>query len=331
MKSTATSNKLNDTNSIYFYDYHPARADLHEEVIKGMTSFPKAIAPKFFYDKKGSQLFDAICKTPEYYPTRTEMMILEKNIEEIAKYIGEDCLLIEPGSGSSQKVRLMLNAINPKAYVPMDISKDYLRLAAEDIATEYPWLEVHAACVDYTRPFPLPPCHEHARKVAFFPGSSIGNFDPEHAVDFLKNLVQVLQPGGGLLIGVDLKKDKETLHAAYNDDGGVTAAFNQNLLARISNELDADFDLEKFHHHAFYNEQLGRVEMHLVSKENHTVSIGEHDFEFKEKESIHTESSYKYTISEFQTLAEKAGFTPKQVWTDAKHLFSVHYFEIQQS
>ncbi len=328
MTTTSIHRKEDNTSSIYFYDYHPEPVDFHKEVINGMASSPRVLAPKFFYDEKGSQLFDAICETLEYYPTRTELSILEQNIDEIAEYIGEDCLLIEPGSGSSQKVRLILDTINPIAYMPMDISKDYLRLAAEDVASGYPWLEVHAACVDYTRDFSLPPCHQHARKVAFFPGSSIGNFEPEQAITFLRHLSRILQAGGGLLIGVDLKKDIDTLNAAYNDNAGMTAAFNQNLLTRISNELNADFDVEKFHHHAFYNKKLGRIEMHLVSNEEHTVSIDQHRFKFKKNESIHTESSYKYTVDEFQMLAEKAGFKSIKAWTDADDLFSVHYFEM---
>lgn len=319
---------LSEKNSIQFYDYHPPEADLLEEVIQGMNNSPRSIAPKFFYDEKGSELFDAICETSDYYPTRTELKILEQNLDEIVEHVGDNCLLIEPGSGSSQKVRVMLEAVKPTAYMPMDISKDYLKLAAEDVASEYPWLDVHAACVDYTSPFPLPPCHEKARKVAFFPGSSIGNFDPEHAVEFLTNLATILESDGGLLIGVDLKKDKDILHAAYNDNDGVTAAFNENLLTRMSDELNATFDTKKFHHHAFYNEQLGRIEMHLVSDETHTVTIGEHQFEFRKDESIHTESSYKYTIDEFQKLAKKAGFHAKNVWTDSDDLFSVHYFEV---
>ena len=328
MTTTATNSNLDENNSIQFYDYHPAQADLLDEVLEGMASSPRSIAPKFFYDEKGSQLFDAICETSEYYPTRTEIKILEQNLDEIVEHVGDDCLLIEPGSGSSQKVRVMLEAVNPKAYMPLDISKDYLKIAASDVASEYPWLEVHAACVDYTSPFHLPPCHEKSRKVAFFPGSSIGNFDPEQAIEFLSHLANMLESDGGLLIGVDLKKDKDILHAAYNDNDGITAAFNENLLARISGELEADFDLQKFHHKAFYNEQLGRIEMHLVSDETHTVSIGEHDFEFKKNESIHTESSYKYTIDEFQALAKKAGFNSVNVWTDTNNLFSVHYFEV---
>ena len=331
MTYTSINNQQGDSNRIYFYDYHPAQANFQNEVIKGLYGSPRTLSPKFFYNEKGSQLFDEICETNEYYPTKTEISILEQNVAEIAEHLGDECLLIEPGSGSSQKVRVMLEAINPKAYMPMDISKDYLCSAAGDVAAEYPWLEVHAACVDYTSPFPLPSCHEGARKVAFFPGSSIGNFDPEHAVLFLENLANVLGENGGLLIGVDLKKDPDILNAAYNDNAGVTAAFNQNLLTRISNELEADIDVDNFRHHAFYNEKLGRIEMHLVSNEEHTVSINGHDFKFKKDESIHTESSYKYTVDEFQALARKAGFNSVNVWTDENSLFSVHYFELHNS
>jgi len=327
MTSQSTQTKTS-SNSIRFYDYHPEQANFHQEVVAGLNTLPKSIAPKFFYDEKGSQLFDAICDTQEYYPTRTEMAILEKYSSQIGNHIGEDCLLIEPGSGSSQKVRILLDTINPKAYMPLDISKDYLRLAAENVADEFPWLEVHAACVDYTSPFPLPPFARQGRKVAFFPGSSIGNFDPEHAIDFLQHLASMLNYDGGLLIGVDLKKDVEILNAAYNDNLGATAAFNQNLLTRMVDELGANFDLSKYHHHAFYNQQLGRIEMHLVSNETHTVTIGDNNFVINKDETIHTESSYKYTIEEFQALASKAGFNAVDVWTDAQQLFSVHYFEV---
>ena len=328
MTSISVKRAKKKNNSIHFYDYHPQQASFVDEVIHGLQQRPRKLEPKFFYDEKGSQLFDAICETEEYYPTKTEMMILKNNIEEIAQYIGEECLLIEPGSGSSQKVRIMLDEVNPRAYMPLDISRDYLSFAAGDVAEEFPWLEVHAACVDYTSPFPLPSCHEDARKVAFFPGSSIGNFDPEEAVTFLKNLAQLIDINGGLLIGVDLKKDTEILNAAYNDGAGITAAFNRNLLTRISSELGADIDVEKFDHHAFYNEKMGRIEMHLVCNKDHTLSIDGHDFEFKKDESIHTESSYKYTIREFRELARQAGFTPVKVWTDEENLFSEHYFEV---
>lgn len=328
MNYSSTNKKQSAENNIYFYDFHPQQENFKDEVISGMEKIPRTLAPKFFYDETGSKLFDEICETSEYYPTRTEIKILEDNIDEIKDCLGENCLIIEPGSGSCKKVRVLLDAVNPKAYMPLDISKDYLCIAAEEVAAEYPELEVHAACVDYTIPFPLPPFQENARKVAFFPGSSIGNFDPEHAISFLRNLATLLQPDGGLLIGVDLKKDANILNAAYNDKKGITAAFNQNLLARIANELDADIDINKFRHKAFYNEALGRVEMHLVSNENHTVSIDDNVFQFKKNESIHTENSYKYTIEEFQSLAKKAGFYPVKVWTDENALFSVHYFEI---
>ena len=326
--TSISTNHRKKHNSIYFYDYQPKQASFIDEVIQGMQQTPRKLEPKFFYDERGSQLFDAICDTEEYYPTKTEMAILKQNIDEIAGYIGEKCLLIEPGSGSSQKVRIMLDEVNPRAYMPLDISKDYLCYAANNIAEEFPWLEVHAACVDYTSPFLLPCCHEDARKVAFFPGSSIGNFDPEQAVTFLKNIALLIDTSGGLLIGVDLKKETKILNAAYNDEAGITAEFNKNLLTRIRNELDADIDNTKFKHHAFYNEKMGRIEMHLVCKEDHTLSIDGHEFEFLKDESIHTESSYKYTIPEFQHLARKAGFIAQKVWTDSKGLFSVHYFEV---
>ncbi|MFV2061758.1 MAG: L-histidine N(alpha)-methyltransferase [Gammaproteobacteria bacterium] len=329
MNQNSSNLKFKESNSINFYDYNPEQANFHDEVIKGLKSNPKNIAPKFFYDEKGSNLFDAICESTEYYPTRTEMQILHQNQKEIAAHFGENCLLIEPGSGSSQKVRILMDSVSPKAYMPMDISKDYLRLVAEDIANEYPWLEVHAACVDYSRPFSIPQCHETARKVAFFPGSSIGNFDPENAIQFLQHMANMLESDGGLLIGVDLKKSSDTLNAAYNDTEGATAAFNQNLLTRMNSELQADFDLDNFHHHAFYNEKLSRIEMHLVSTETQVVSVNGHNFVIKKDETIHTENSYKYTIEEFQTLASKAGFKPVNVWTDSDNLFSVHYFEMK--
>lgn len=328
MTSTSTKKTKVKNNAMHFYDYHPKQTSFAEEVIHGMQQTPRKLEPKLFYDEKGSQLFDAICKTSEYYPTKTEIKILKNNIDEIAECIGKECLLIEPGSGSSQKVRIILDKVTPRAYMPLDISKDYLCYAAGDVAEEYPWLDVHAACVDYTRPFQLPSCHEEARKVAFFPGSSIGNFEPEEAVSFLKNLAQLIDIDGGLLIGVDLKKDSEILNAAYNDDKGITAAFNQNLLTRIRNELESDIDINKFNHYAYYNENKGRIEMHLVCNQDYTLSIDGHDFKFNKDQSIHTESSYKYTISEFHKLAKQAGYTPVKVWSDEDNLFSVHYFEV---
>ena len=316
-------------HNVQFTDYHPAPADFFSEVMDGLAQQPKVIPPKFFYDALGSRLFDEICELDEYYPTRTEMQILSTHAEEIASLIGEKSFILEPGSGSSTKVRLLLDELKPHTYMPMDISKQHLLNAADDLADEYPWLDIHAACADFTTELVIPDCVEDTNRVAFFPGSSIGNFEPRAAQHFLNHLGQTLGNGGGLLIGVDLKKPAEILHAAYNDRRGVTAAFNQNLMTRINRELAADFNLDLFDHYAFYNPQQGRVEMHLVSTQAQMVSIDQERFHFDRGESIHTECSYKYSIAEFQALAESAGFNAVQVWTDNEQLFSVHYFEYQ--
>lgn len=320
---------ISTATKISFYDQEPVQASLYDEVIQGLKNSPRAIPPKFFYDEQGSQLFDAICETPEYYPTRTEMSILKKHLAEIAQLIGSGCLLIEPGSGSSQKVRSLLDTICPNAYMPMDISGDYLRTVAEEIASEYPWLDVHATCTDYTKPLELPFSPPNTRKIAFFPGSSIGNFEPEQAVVFLSHIAHMVEPDGGLLIGVDLKKATDVLDAAYNDAEGMTAAFNLNLLSHINEELDADFNIDGFDHHAFYNEDKGRVEMHLLSRLKQTVNIDSMQFKFTEGESIHTENSYKYDVDEFHDLAMRAGLTPVKTWTDSEQLFSFHYLTVK--
>ncbi|MDZ7804482.1 L-histidine N(alpha)-methyltransferase [Thiohalophilus sp.] len=314
--------------AVYYYDEHPPEADFYAEVIDGLKHRPRRISPKFFYDERGSELFDAICRTEEYYPTRTEQALLQQHAGEIAGLIGERCLLIEPGSGNSEKVRLLLDVLHPSAYLPMDISRDFLYQAADQVAQEYPWLEVHAACVDFTAPLSLPYCPPATRKLIFFPGSSIGNFEPEQAEVFLRNLTSVAGAQGSLLIGVDLKKDPAILNAAYNDRAGVTAAFNLNLLHRIRRELDAELDPGLFEHDAWYNDTLGRVEMHLVSQQAQQLKIDGQLFEFDKDETIHTESSYKYTVEEFIDLAGRAGFTSRQVWTDPDNLFSLHYFDV---
>lgn len=313
---------------IRFYDNHPAPADFYSEVIDGLARERKMIPPKFFYDAEGSRLFDAICNVPEYYPTRTEMQILRDNAADIAQYVGEDCLLVEPGSGSSEKVRLLLDSIRPSAYMPMDISKDHLIDAAQRVSAEYPWLDVHATCADFTAPLDLPYEPAQSHTVAFFPGSSIGNFEPPRAVEFLANIAAMVGPRGGLLIGVDLVKEHHILNAAYNDTRGVTAAFNRNLLVRINRELGADFDTDGFQHRAFFNAERSRIEMHLVSEVDQVVSVNSHRFAFAGSETIHTENSYKYSIEAFQALAREAGFAPVKVWTDARELFSVHYLEV---
>lgn len=314
------------TPAFSFHDRQPQPADFLQEVVDGLARQPRRIAPKFFYDDIGSRLFDCICATPEYYPTRTETAILRANLPDIVERLGRDCLLIEPGGGNCSKVRELLGTLAPRLYMPVDISRQYLRRSAARLAAEYPWLEVRAACADFTHGCCLPELPEHGRRVAFFPGSSVGNFEPADARRFLGFLADTVGVGGGLLIGVDLKKDSAILDAAYNDAAGATAAFNLNLLARMNRELDADFDLDGFAHHAFYNHERGRVEMHLVSCRDQRVHIRGHRFLFHAGESVHTENSYKYTVAEFAALADTAGFRQEAVWTDARQLFSVQYF-----
>jgi len=309
---------------IEFHDLHPTPADLAAEVLAGLRCRPRSIPPKFFYDSQGSRLFDAITATPEYYPTRVELEILRNRAAEIAERVGSGSLLVEPGGGSCAKVRILLEGLRPCAYVPMDISREHLRLAAEQVAAEFPWLEVHASCTDFTRLMELPAGAPDGPRVAFFPGSSIGNFHPPEAVDFLGAVAELVGSGGFLLIGVDLKKDRALLDAAYNDAAGVTAAFNLNLLARLNRELAADFDLAAWCHLARYRESLGRIEMHLVSEREQSVRVANESFRFAAGETIHTENSYKYSVEEFRGLADAAGFRSLAVWTDADRLFSVH-------
>lgn len=309
---------------INFYDDHPPLTDLAQEVLCGLSQEQKCLPPKLFYDERGSRLFDAITELPEYYPTRAEIDILSTHCDSMARRLGDDCLLLELGSGSSIKIRLLLDALRPAAYMPMDISRDHLIEAARTLAAEYPDLDVHAACADYSSDFDLPWGPDHLDRAAFFPGSSIGNFEPAEAADLLRRVGKLLRRDGKLLIGVDLKKDTRTLQAAYNDGQNVTAEFNLNLLHRINRELDADFNTDRFSHRAIYNDALGRVEMHLVSAEKQSVTIREQTFRFESGEHIHTENSYKYNIDEFLGLAATAGFESEQVWTDDDQLFSVH-------
>jgi len=310
--------------TVHFYDFHPALADFKAEVLHGLSQPQKKLAPKFFYDLNGSQLFDQITELPEYYPTRTEISILEEHGKAMIELLGQDCLLLELGSGSSKKIRVLLDALQPAAYMPLDISKQHLLDSAHSLASDYPHIEVHAACADYSADFSLPYCPQHLPRAAFFPGSSIGNFEPQDALKLLKRVHTLLETGGTLLIGVDLKKDPSCLHAAYNDAQGVTAAFNLNLLYRINRELDGNFAVDNFIHYAFYNPHKGRVEMHLFSRCEQEVQVAGKTFEFAQGESIHTENSHKFSIREFQALALQAGFSSQQVWTDTKQLFSVH-------
>lgn len=312
------------TNPVHFHDLHPTPADMRTEVLAGLALPQKRIAPKFFYDAEGSRLFDAICALPEYYPTRTEIGILRRHGAEMAARLGRDALLVELGSGSSLKIRVLLEALRPAVYMPVDISKDHLLRSANALAAVFPALHVHAVCADYSVPFALPADdHDHPR-AAFFPGSSVGNFEPEDAERFLRRVGDLLGPGGRLLIGVDLVKDPRVLEAAYNDADGVTAAFNLNLLAHINRELDADFDLNTFRHNAFFSAEQSRIEMHLLSTQGQQVRVAGQTVSVRAGESIHTESSYKFSVDDFRSLARRAGFESEQVWTDPEALFSVH-------
>ncbi len=322
-RSPLTNNKLQ------FHDLHSVSHDFAKDVLQGLDKRPASIPPKYFYDSKGSQLFDAITELPEYYQTRTEIGILQDSAKEIAQHIGTGSLLIEPGGGSCAKVHILLKGLKPIAYVPMDISRQHLEQATEALSTAFPWLEIHAVCTDFTQVMTLPPTVPEATKVAFFPGSSIGNFDSQDALIFLTSIAQLVKSGGYLLIGADLKKDKTILQAAYNDSDNITAQFNLNLLQRINRELDANFDLSKWQHNAFYNEQAGRIEMHLVSLRAQQVSIGQSQFKFTRGETIHSENSYKYTTQEFIKLAQQAGFESIALWVDKDNLFSVHLLQVK--
>ena len=314
---------------VEFHDLHSSRDEFESDVIAGLRQRPASIPPKYFYDAKGSQLFDAITELPEYYPTRTEIKLLQQHADEIARTVGTGSLLVEPGGGSCAKVHILLKGLQPCAYVPMDISSDHLQMAAKELAAQFPWLEIHAACTDFTRQMALPPSAPEGTRVAFFPGSSIGNFDPSGAVAFLQSIAELVGAGGYLLIGVDLKKDKTLLEAAYDDAQGVTAAFNLNLLKRINRELGGDFDLAQWRHQARYNEACGRIEMHLQSRVAQAVHIAGQTFEFSAGETIHSENSYKYGVDEFIQLATQAGFASQQVWVDDEQLFSVHLFRAE--
>jgi dimethylhistidine N-methyltransferase len=310
---------------VELHDLAPEVEDFRAAVWASLARRPRTLPCKFFYDAAGSALFDRICELPEYYPTRTELAILEACATELAELAGPGRVLVEYGSGSSTKVRVLLRALIPAAYLAIDISREHLLAATTALAGEWPGLRVLAVCADYVAPLRLPALADAGARLGFFPGSTIGNFTPLEAARFLGAVHRQLGPGGALLVGVDLKKDPERLHAAYNDAQGVTAAFNLNLLARINRELGADFDLAAFRHAAFYNAAAGRVEMHLESLARQCASVAGRRFEFAAGERIHTENSYKYTVAEFQQLATQAGFHPRRVWTDPEALFSVHY------
>lgn len=330
MTVSTEQNDLDETSALVsFIDLNPAMDDFLTAVLDGLSKPSKELPCKFFYDERGSQLFDRICELEEYYPTRTEIGILEDRLGEIAELVGRGAHLVELGSGASIKIRTLLNALPDLAqYTAVDISREFLLQSATTLAADYPNLDVAAICADYTAEFQVPAPHSRpsTRTVAFFPGSTIGNFTPKAAKEFLTRIRAILGDGSGLLIGVDLKKDLSVLHAAYNDAKGITAEFNLNLLSRINRELGADFDIAAFRHEAVFLENPGRVEMRLVSARDQSVSVGGKTFAFEAEEYIHTENSHKFSIGEFRDLCAEAAFLPVASWTDRDSLFSVHYF-----
>ncbi len=314
--------------AVAFHDLGPKLESFRDAVLDGLSRPQKRIPCRFLYDERGSDLFEAICETPEYYPTRTEIGILKKHAREIAKLVGPDVTLIEYGSGAGQKVKLLLRALEkPRAYVGIDVSREILLRATDDLSLDFPSLQVVAICADFLAPIALPSALRRGggRRVAFFPGSSIGNFTPAEATRFLAQCRAMIGPGGAMLVGVDLKKDRARLDAAYNDAAGVTAAFTLNLLERMNRELDADFAVKRFAHHAEYDPAAGRVAIHIRSLADQTATVAGRRFRFAKGEGIHTEDSWKYAVSDFQMLARDAGYAPMACWTDPAELFSVHY------
>ena len=305
--------------------YNRIDNDFLNDVIEGLSQNPKTLKPKYFYDNRGAQLFTEICTTPEYYPTRTEIKILNQNAEDIASQIGDNTALIEYGSGALEKIKILLNFLNePVGLIPVDISEDQLFASAKNLENLYPDLEILPVAADFTKPIPIPGfSHPPKKHVAFFPGSTIGNFEPDLAIQFLEGVTKTIGLDGLLLIGFDLKKDIETLLAAYDDQRGITSSFNKNLLSRINDELGGNFNLDTFEHVARYNENKGRIEMHLKSTTDQTVSINKELFEFLEGETIHTENCYKFTKESFTAMSSKAGLYPVKTWTDDQNLFAV--------
>ena len=295
-----------------------------EDVLCGLMASRKTLPAKLFYDEEGARLFEQICTLDEYYLTRTELSILRASVREIGERVGERAALVEYGSGAGIKVRLLLDALrHPAAYVPIDISHEQLARVSSELAGDYPNVAIRPLCADYTQPLSLPHIPEHDRRLAFFPGSTIGNFHPAEAAAFLRRIRRVVGPGGMLLLGVDRRKDAATLNAAYDDRDGVTAAFNLNVLRRINRELGADFDLSRFRHKAFFNESAGRVEMHLQATVAHQVDVGGTPVAFARGETIWTESSYKYDRDQLATVTTAAGFAIERLWTDADDRFWV--------
>jgi len=304
------------------------RDEFSRAVLDGLAKKPRAIPAKFLYDARGSALFDAICELPEYYLTRTETSILKNCASELAQLAGPGCALVEFGSGSSVKTRLLLDAMPQlAAYVPIDISRQHLDATAAKLRRDYPWLRVEPVCADYMALEDLPADVDGAPRLGFFPGSTIGNLEPQDATSFLRRARRLLGDRGAMVLGVDLRKDHQRLHDAYNDKAGVTAAFTLNLLRRMNRELDATFDLAAFAHDAFYDPHEGRIEIYFRSLRDQSVTVAGRVFTFAEGERVHTEYSYKYDDAGIEALAGSAGFRIDRTWTDPARLFAVVYME----
>ncbi len=313
-----------------FFDLTQERSTFRDDVLKGLSAESKALSSKYFYDERGSKLFDLICSSQEYYPTRTESQILDENAWDMLEGIPGPIALIELGSGSSVKTRFLLESSDHiEAYIPIDISKEHLLQSTLMLAERFPHIAMTPISADYTQLESLPEIEEleGATPVVFFPGSTIGNLDERECLNFLHKIYQLLRGQGYLLLGIDLLKDPKVLEPAYNDSCGYTAAFNLNLLERINRELQADFDCEGFEHEAIFNGELGRIEMYLRSRRDQNVIVGDQLIEFKENERIHTESSYKYERNAFAGLAKQAGFQTRRTWTDARQYFAVVLLE----
>jgi L-histidine N-alpha-methyltransferase len=312
--------------NLFVLDLAPQLESFEREAVQGLTRMPKSLPPKFFYDRRGSELFTAICGTQAYYPTRTENQILVRSAGEIAEAVGPGCVLIEYGAGDVDKVRRLLPSMRPEMYVALDISGDLLVRASASLALDHPWLSVVAVIGDYhselEAELTLP---QDARRIVFFPGSTIGNFEPEDAREFLARVRKLVGEDGGIVIGVDLQKPVDVLDLAYNDPQGYTAAFNLNLLTRMNRELGADFDVAGFAHRAFFNASRSRIEMHLLSRHAQSVQLAGQHIAFAPGETIHTESSYKYTPESFLALAQEAGFARHRLWSDPADWFGVFF------
>ena len=321
---------MESTAAAEWIDHEPSVSRFMADALRGLTAKQKSVAAKYFYDARGSELFERITHLPEYYPTRTEISILTSEAASIVAACGDDFSLVEFGSGSSTKVRILLDAMERRScYVAVDISPELLRISTDELTREYPDLTVLAICADYTQPFEIPACGSAGRRVIFFPGSTIGNFEPQEARAFLRIAAAGLSAGDSMVVGFDLKKDQATLTAAYNDAEGVTADFNLNVLQHMNRELGSDFDISQFEHYAFYNADAGRIEMHLRSLVRQEVDIGGRRISFDQGELLHTENSYKYSEEDITRMIEGTRFVAAQKWMDTDELFCVQRLEVR--